>query len=169
MSSKRNIRARGSLGVLGINAQCPRYRARGRTTSATIPERWAGRFLRPPNQFFRMKRPLWCSLGRESSVNRRNRGTSPVFISSGCLPGGSEVTRSWRHWKAVGSWRLTSSAANGPHGHDGSADGRRGAGAVLVDPLGQRHDDSLWPAYVGHTPRTLILADAPYKPVAVHE
>jgi hypothetical protein len=42
-------------------------------------------------------------------------------------------------------------------------------GAVLVDPLGERHDDSLWSAHVGHTPRTLVLADSPYKPVAVHD
>ena len=42
-------------------------------------------------------------------------------------------------------------------------------GAVLADPFGERHDDSLWSAHVGHTPGILVLTDAPYEPVTVHE
>jgi hypothetical protein len=36
-----------------------------------------------------------------------------------------------------------------------------------ADPLIQGHDDSLWPANVGHEPDVLVLTDAPDQAVAV--
>src|SRR5207247_729272 len=114
---------------------------------ATPPEPlgWqSGRVSNPPGRYAPLRRrPPW-----NSSIAHRSSDADEGSLGVGAAPSPRLIGGLFGN-HAGGCLRLRPSAGS-------------------VDSLGQRHDDSLRPAHVGHAPDVLVLTDAADQAMAVH-